>query len=174
MIKSCIFPSGEVQVYLQMMQCGNIVLMTDFLMWLSLNTLTPLSLLISCKLSFPTVCLKIPSLCTFILKPPNKISIRYFCNWFSKHSSSSMMRSWQLLTQSPSYRITSCRLFMTAYSTYSQQTSKCGSCLLHSQHKDAPCCVARDPNSMGKIVNMKSYVKLLSQPVGFWTDKCMK
>jgi len=37
------------------------------------TTPTPLPLLISCKLSFPITCLKIPSLPTFALKTRNKI-----------------------------------------------------------------------------------------------------
>jgi hypothetical protein len=52
-----------------------IVLLTDrFLDVAKFITLTPLSLLISCKLSFPVVGLKMSSLPTLALKPPNNIS----------------------------------------------------------------------------------------------------
>jgi hypothetical protein len=44
------------------------------------TTLTPLSLLISCKLSFPTVGLKMSSLPTLALRFPNKIFIWYLGN----------------------------------------------------------------------------------------------
>jgi hypothetical protein len=51
--------------------CGNIVLLTvRFLDVAKFTILTPLSLLISCKLSFPIVGLKMPSLPTFALKSP--------------------------------------------------------------------------------------------------------
>jgi hypothetical protein len=47
----CVLPSGDVQVTLWMLRCGNIVLLTvRFLDVAKLTTLTPLSLLISCKL----------------------------------------------------------------------------------------------------------------------------
>jgi hypothetical protein len=54
-------------IYSWMLQCGNIVLLT--LMFLDVapyarTNLTPLSLLISCKLSFPIVDLKMSSLST--------------------------------------------------------------------------------------------------------------
>jgi hypothetical protein len=51
-----VFPSGEVQLYLWMFRCGNIVLLTTrFLDVAKFTTLTPLSLLSSCKLSFPII-----------------------------------------------------------------------------------------------------------------------
>jgi hypothetical protein len=43
-------------------------------------SLTPLSLLISCKLSFPIVCLKMSSLPTLALKSPNRIFFWYLGN----------------------------------------------------------------------------------------------
>jgi len=52
-----VFPSEEVQVYLWMLHCGIIVLLTRFFV-ANFTALTPLSLLISCKLSFPSVGLK--------------------------------------------------------------------------------------------------------------------
>jgi hypothetical protein len=55
--------------------CGNIVLLTTkFSDVAKLTTLTPLSLLISCKPSFTIVGLKLSSLSTFALKPSNKFS----------------------------------------------------------------------------------------------------
>jgi hypothetical protein len=44
------------------------------------TALTPLSLLISCKLLFPVVGLKISSLPTFAFRSPNKIFKWYFGN----------------------------------------------------------------------------------------------
>jgi hypothetical protein len=58
-----------------MLRCGNIVLLTvRFLDVAKLTTLTPLSLLVACRLSFPIVGLKMSSLPTLALKSPNKIS----------------------------------------------------------------------------------------------------
>jgi hypothetical protein len=52
--------SGEVQVYLWMLRCGNIILLTLRLLDVAKFTnLTPLSLLISCKLSFLIVSLNV-------------------------------------------------------------------------------------------------------------------
>jgi hypothetical protein len=56
-------------VYLWMLQWGNMVLLTTkFLDVAKFTTLTTLSLLILCELSFPIVSLKISSLPTFALK----------------------------------------------------------------------------------------------------------
>jgi hypothetical protein len=53
------------------------------------TTLTPLSLLISCRSSLPTDYLKIFSLPTFALKSRNKILTLYSSNWSNQRSSSS-------------------------------------------------------------------------------------
>jgi hypothetical protein len=50
--------------------------------------LTPLSLLISCKLSFPIVGLKMSSLPTFALKSPNRIFVWYLGNLSNTRSNS--------------------------------------------------------------------------------------
>jgi hypothetical protein len=58
-----------------MLRCGIIVLLIDrFLDVAKFTTLTPLSLLISCKLSFPVTGLKMSSLPTLALKSHNRIS----------------------------------------------------------------------------------------------------
>jgi hypothetical protein len=63
------FPSG----YVQGLRSGNIVLLTvRFLDVAKFTTLTPLSLLISSKLSFPIVALKMSSLPTLALKSLKK------------------------------------------------------------------------------------------------------
>jgi len=63
-----VFPSWEVQVYLWMFRCGNIVLLTtSFFDVAKFTILTPLSLLSWCRLSFPIFGLKIFSLSTFVL-----------------------------------------------------------------------------------------------------------
>jgi hypothetical protein len=54
----CPFPSGDVQVNLWILRCGNILLRVRFFNVAKLTTLTPLSLLILCKVSFPVVGLK--------------------------------------------------------------------------------------------------------------------
>jgi hypothetical protein len=72
-LQLCVFPSGKFQVYLWMMWCGNIVLMTVWLFHMAEFTITPLSLLISCKFSFQIVGLKISSLHAFTLKTPKKV-----------------------------------------------------------------------------------------------------
>jgi hypothetical protein len=57
---SLCFPSGEVQIYLWMLPCGNTVLLTIRLFDVAkFTTLTSSSLLISYKISFPIVDLKI-------------------------------------------------------------------------------------------------------------------
>jgi hypothetical protein len=53
------------------------------------TTLTPLSLLISCKLSFPIVGLKMSSLPTLAFKSHNKIVIWYLGNLSNIRSNSS-------------------------------------------------------------------------------------
>jgi hypothetical protein len=53
------------------------------------TTLTPLSLLISCKLSFPIVGLKMSSLPTLAFKSPNKIFVWYLGNLSNIRSKSS-------------------------------------------------------------------------------------
>jgi hypothetical protein len=58
-----------------MLQYRNIVLFTDFFDVAKLTTQTPLPLLFSCRLSFPTVGLKIFSLPTLALKS-NKIHVK--------------------------------------------------------------------------------------------------
>jgi hypothetical protein len=54
-----------------------VLLTTKFLDVAKITTLTPLSLLISCELSFPIVGLKISSILTFALKSPNRIFVSY-------------------------------------------------------------------------------------------------
>ena len=67
-----VFPSGEVQLYLWMFWCGNIVLFTTRCSALAnFNILTPLSLLSWCRFSFQIVGLKIFSLPTITVKSPN-------------------------------------------------------------------------------------------------------
>jgi len=64
-----VFPSGEVQMYLWMFRCGNIVLLTTrFFDVAKFTILTPLLLLSWCRLSFPIVGLKIFNLPTYALK----------------------------------------------------------------------------------------------------------
>jgi hypothetical protein len=64
-----LFPLGDIQVNLRILRCGNILLLTvRFLNVAKFTTLTPVSLLISCKISFPNVGLKISSLPTLALK----------------------------------------------------------------------------------------------------------
>jgi hypothetical protein len=71
-----VFPSGDVRVYLWMLCCGNIVLLTlRFLDVTKFTTLIPLSLVIPCKLSFPIVGLKMSCLPTLVLKSPNRIFV---------------------------------------------------------------------------------------------------
>ena len=56
-----VFPSGEVQVYLRMFRCRNIVLLkTRFLAVTRFTIITPLSLVSWCILSFSIVVFKIP------------------------------------------------------------------------------------------------------------------
>jgi hypothetical protein len=82
-----VFLSG-VKMYLWMLWCGNTVLLTNFFDQAKFTTLTQLSLLLSCKLSFLIVSLKISSLPTFAPKSHNKIFMWYFRNWSDTCSSS--------------------------------------------------------------------------------------
>jgi len=72
-----VFPSGEVHVYLWMFHCGNIMLFNNQISWCGkvYYTKTPISLLSWCRLSFPTVGVKISSLPNSTLKSPNRIFI---------------------------------------------------------------------------------------------------
>jgi hypothetical protein len=73
-----------------MLRCGNIVLLTLVILDVAKFTnLTPLSLQISCKLSFPIVCLKISSLLILALKSHNTIFIWYLGNLSHARSNSS-------------------------------------------------------------------------------------
>jgi hypothetical protein len=70
----CVFPSEEVPVHLWILWCRKTVLLTiRFFDVTNFTTLTPLSSLVSCKLSSPVVALKIFSLPTFALNSPNYI-----------------------------------------------------------------------------------------------------
>jgi hypothetical protein len=64
------------------------VLTVRFLDVANFTALSPLSLLISCKFSFPIVGLKISPLPTLTLKFPNKMFIWYLENLWNSHSSS--------------------------------------------------------------------------------------
>jgi len=55
-----------------------------------------------------------------------------------------MVRIFQPLTHSPSWRTTSCKMSMPAYSTYLQLPSIFGGFLRHSQREDTSCCGDRD------------------------------
>ena len=80
-----VFPSAEIQVYLWISRCRNIVLLkTRFFYVAKFTILTPLSLLSWCRLSFPIVGLKIFSLPTFALKSPSIIFIWYLGKWQKK------------------------------------------------------------------------------------------
>jgi hypothetical protein len=45
----------------------------------------------------------------------------------------------------PSWRTTPCQLSVTAYSIYRHLLSISGSCVLHLQPEDAPCCGDKGP-----------------------------
>ena len=78
----CIFPSGEVQLYLWMFWCRNIVLLTTrFFGMAKCIILTLLSLLSWCRLSFPIVGLTVSSLPNLALKSPNRIFVWYLGKW---------------------------------------------------------------------------------------------
>jgi hypothetical protein len=71
----------HVQVELWILRCENIVLLTlRFLDVAKFTNLTPLSLLISCKVSLPIVSLKMSSLPILALKSSNKIFMWYLGN----------------------------------------------------------------------------------------------
>jgi hypothetical protein len=73
-----------------MLRCGNIILLTlRFSDVAKFTNLTPLSLLISCKLSFQIVGLKMSSLRTLALKSPNRILVCYLGNLSNTRSNSS-------------------------------------------------------------------------------------
>jgi len=86
-----VFPTGEVQVYLWMFRCGNIVLLTNgFFDMVKFTVLTLLSLLSWCRLWFLIVGFKKPtvrkdsrllSLPNFALKFPKRIFIWYWGKW---------------------------------------------------------------------------------------------
>jgi len=85
-----VLPSGEVQVYLWMFRCGNIVLLrTRFVYVANFTILKPLSVLSWCKLSFSIVGLKIFFLPSFALKSPNRIFIWCLGIWWQTCSNSS-------------------------------------------------------------------------------------
>jgi hypothetical protein len=104
----CVMPSGEVQVGIWMLRCGNVVLLTvTFFEVAKFTTLTPLSLLVSCWLSLPIIGLKMSALPTFALKSPTKIFVCYqylkiWCNsfficfrvWHSYVSHPALYTSW--------------------------------------------------------------------------------
>jgi hypothetical protein len=84
-----IFPSRDVQVYLWMLRCGSVILwIMRFSDVVKFTTLTPLSLLISCKLSFPIIGLDMSSQLTLAIKSPNKIFVWYLRNLLNIISSS--------------------------------------------------------------------------------------
>jgi hypothetical protein len=66
------FPSGDIQVYLWVLQCGNIVLLT--VRFSDVAKFTTLTHAISCKLPFPIVGIKMSSLLTVALKSLPEIS----------------------------------------------------------------------------------------------------
>jgi hypothetical protein len=78
----CVFPPGDVQVYLRMLRCGNTVfLITRWFDVAKFTTLTPLSLLSWYQLLFFVVCLKVFTLPSFALR-----SDRMFVWYFGKSS----------------------------------------------------------------------------------------
>jgi hypothetical protein len=92
-----VFPSGDVQVYLWMLRCGNIVLLTLRLLDVAKFTnLTPLSLLISYKLSFPTFGLKMSSLPTLALTSFNIIFM-----WYSENFSAALNYKYFVMSVQP-------------------------------------------------------------------------
>jgi len=77
----CVFPSWEVQVYLWMFRCRNIVLLTIRFFGVAMFTiLTQLSSLSWCKLSFLIVGLNISSVPNLPLNSSNIIFIWYYKN----------------------------------------------------------------------------------------------
>jgi hypothetical protein len=77
-------PSEDVQIYLWIL-----LLTVRFLDVAKFNTLTPLSLLIACKVSFQIVALEISSQPTLALKSPNRIFMWYLGKILNTRSSSS-------------------------------------------------------------------------------------
>jgi hypothetical protein len=70
-----VLPSGDVLVNLWMIWCGDSTFwQSNFWMWQEFTTLTPISLLISCKLLCQIVGLKISSRPTSTLRSPKKCS----------------------------------------------------------------------------------------------------
>jgi hypothetical protein len=111
----CVFPSGDVQVNLRMLRCGNIVLLRiRFLDVAKFTTLIPISLLIWCKLSFPIVGLKMSSL---PILPGYTGDYLYFYNTiifiFKKRFSLFLFSDWLWL--SPNY-LTSKRVMTNCFS----------------------------------------------------------
>ena len=80
---------SEVQVYLWMFRCRNIVLLTRHFDVAKFTILTPSSLLSWCRLLFPIVGFKIFSIPSFALKSPNRIFIWYYRKWSKTCSNSS-------------------------------------------------------------------------------------
>ena len=77
-----VFPSWEAQVYLWMLWCVNILLLTcRFFDVANLTVLTPLCLLAWCGPSIPAIGLKISSLSNYALKFPNRIFMWYLGKW---------------------------------------------------------------------------------------------
>ena len=78
--------SGDCQVFLWILRCWNLVLETTmFCAAAKYTSLKPLSFVFSCRLCFPTVGPKIPSLPTFALKSPTKILISDLGHLISFH-----------------------------------------------------------------------------------------
>jgi hypothetical protein len=69
-----VFPSGDVKAKFMNVTMWEHCIFDRFLDAANFSTLTPLSLLISCKLSFPIVGLKMSSLPTSAMKPPKRFS----------------------------------------------------------------------------------------------------
>ena len=90
-----VFQSGEVQVYIWMFQCWNIVLLTRLFDVTKYTILTPLSLLSWHWLSFLAVSLKMFSLHTFALKSQNRIFIWYLQKWLKTCSNTSQKHSFE-------------------------------------------------------------------------------
>jgi hypothetical protein len=93
-----VFPPGEVHLYLWMFRRRNIVLSTNrFFFYLAKFTIpTPLSLLSSCKLSFPISSFKIPFLPNFALKSTNTVFKWHWGKWLNSYSDSSLKPPFEL------------------------------------------------------------------------------
>jgi hypothetical protein len=82
-----VFTLENAQVNVQMLHCRDIVLVTVKCFDVAKFTaLTPLSLLISCKLSFPIIDFNSCSLATLAMKSPNKVSVQYLGNTDAYHN----------------------------------------------------------------------------------------